>query len=157
MHCRTFTVNAAARLARGKAPLHPRQLRRSNQVSMQPQTGRSRRFRISIRVSAQERLALQQRAIHAGLAFSAYARLILLEAKPPRAARRPPVEVSLLVQTLDRLGVIASNLLQVTAAVRADAFSLMPSCERDLWRTLADLRSLRPVLLKALGKRQGPA
>jgi Mobilization protein NikA len=137
--------------------LHPPAALPKRSGVMKSQVRRLRRFRISIRVSADERSSLQQGAVRAGLALSAYARLILFSAKPPRAARRPPVEVSLLVQTLDRLGVIASNLLQVTAAVQGDAFSLMPACERDLWRTLADLRALRPVLLKALGKRLGPA
>jgi uncharacterized protein (DUF1778 family) len=116
---------------------------------------RQRRSRISIRVSVEERSALQQGASRSGLSLSGYVRCVLLGAKPLRAARRPRVETALLVQILDRLGVVASNLLQITAAISTGAYSLMPSCERDLSRCLLELRSLRPALLGALGKRPG--
>ena len=66
---------------------------------------RQRRFRITIRLSLAERQMVDQAAARAGITRSSYARQVILGAKPPRSARRPSVDVCLLVSLLDRLGV----------------------------------------------------
>ncbi|MCP3447321.1 hypothetical protein [Bradyrhizobium sp. CCGUVB14] len=121
---------------------------------MNPSDGRQRRFRITIRVSLSERLAVEAAATRSGITLSAYARHALLGAKPLRAARRPTVDISLLVSVLDRLGGIASTIRAVSCMLSARAAdALPPFMERDLARSLTELRSLRPQLLRALGKR----
>ena len=114
---------------------------------------RRRRFRITIRVSGSERHALGQEAARCGITLSAYARNALLGTKPLRSARRPSVETTLLVSVLDRLGTIASAVHVISLLFAAKSGIAMPSIERDLLRSLTELRALRPVLLQALGKR----
>lgn len=121
---------------------------------MSPTDGRPRRFRITIRVSLSERQTVEAAASRTGITLSAYARHALLGAKPLRAARRPSVDVSLLVSVLDRLGGIASTMRAVSCLLSARAALALPSSmERDLARSLLELRALRPQLLRALGKR----
>jgi hypothetical protein len=121
---------------------------------MIPGTGRHRRFRITIRLSSAERRWLDQEAERCGITLSAFARNALLCVKPLRSARRPSAQTSLLVRILDRLGTVVSALrgisLQFTATLGED----LPSVQRELLRTLAELRALRPPLLQALGKRR---
>jgi hypothetical protein len=115
--------------------------------------GQHRRFRITIRVSLIERATISAAAERCGVSLSAYARRVLVDAKPSRAARRPAVEASLLVSVLDRLGCVASDLRRITCALQACSSAVMPGTERDLARSLTELRNLRPVLLRALGRR----
>jgi len=118
-----------------------------------------RRFRITVRLSVEELRTLHGAAKRSGITLSAYARAVLLKAKPSRAAHRPPVEIVVLVQILARLGAIAGNLHEVVATVTREACKalLMPSTERALVRTLAELRSCRVLLMKALGRKAAPA
>ena len=123
---------------------------------MNPGDGRRRRFRITIRVSFAERAALDEAARRSGITLSAHARRTLVDAKPLRASRRPSVEASLLVSVLDRLGCIASNLSCIACTLQVGSPASLPSTERDLARSLVELRNLRPLLLQVLGKRVKP-
>jgi hypothetical protein len=118
--------------------------------------GQRRRFRITIRVSSTERQTLDQEAARCGITLSAYARNALLRAKPLRTARRPSVEITLLVSVLDRLGTIASAIRAISLLFSVKSGVELASIERDLLRSLTELRALRPVLLQALGKRGRP-
>lgn len=126
----------------------------SDKDNMTLSDGRQRRFRITIRVTLSERQAVDAAASRSGITLSAYARHALLGAKPLRAARKPSVDMSLLVSVLDRLGGIASTIRAVSCMLSARAAdALPPFMERDLARSLIELRSLRPQLLRTLGKR----
>ena len=116
-----------------------------------------RRLRISFRLTAQELAALTTSSRRAGLCISGYARLVLLGVKPPRAARRPTIETTLLARTLGELGKIGSNLNQIAHALNAKALGIeiMPFVERDLARALVELRQARRFVLKALGRESG--
>ncbi|WP_156937032.1 hypothetical protein [Bradyrhizobium sp. WSM2254] len=118
--------------------------------------GQRRRFRITIRVSFAERAALDEAAREAGFTLSAHVRRVLVDAKPVRSSRRPSIEASLVVSLLDRLGCIASNLGRITCTLQVGSPASLPGIERDLARSLNELRSLRPLLLQALGKRPKP-
>jgi hypothetical protein len=115
--------------------------------------GRQRRFRITIRVSFNERNVIEEAASRTGVTVSAYARRVLLGTKPGRKARRPSIEAALLVNALDRLGCVASNLTRIAYTLQIGSAALLPGTERDLARSLAELRGLRPALLRALGLR----
>jgi hypothetical protein len=121
--------------------------------NMAPDRERLRRFRITLRVTADERRSLAVAARRSGLCLSAYLRLALVRAKPVRAARRPAVETILLAAVLARLGEIATLLHQIAKAVSASGNPLMPSIERELLHTLTSLRGLRSALLRAMGRK----
>jgi uncharacterized protein (DUF1778 family) len=112
-----------------------------------------RRFRITFRVSALEHQTLKAAADNSGLQLSSFVRATVLAAKPLRSARRPSVETVLLVKVLDRLGIIASSMRALLLVFTVRSGVALPAVERDLSRTLSELRALRPELLHALGKR----
>lgn len=124
---------------------------------MIPATGRHRRFRITIRLSSAERRWLDQEAERCGITLSAFARNALLCVKPLRSARKPSVQISVLVRILDRLGVVVSALRGISLQIAATSGGVLPSVQRELLRTLAELRTLRLPLLQALGKRRHTA
>jgi hypothetical protein len=121
--------------------------------NMTPDRERHRRFRITLRVTADERRSLTVAARRSGLCLSAFIRLALLRVKPMRAARRPAVETELLAALLTSLGEIATLLHQIAKSVSVSGNSLLPSIERDLLRTLGSLRGLRSDLLRAMGRK----
>jgi uncharacterized protein (DUF1778 family) len=121
-------------------------------------TSAARRFRITLRLTQTERRQLSDAAVHSGLTLSAYARAVLVQAKPLRAARRPAVEAVLLARMLARLGVIASALGDIAKVARhaGSEVTLMPSLERELARCLRELRPCRSQLMRALGRKASP-
>jgi hypothetical protein len=114
---------------------------------------RPRRTRITLRFTADERRALDSAARRAGLCLSAFIRLALLRARPPRAARRPSVESTLLAAVLSRLGAIATDLHQIAKAISTPGAAVMPTVERELLACLASLRTACRDLLRALGRK----
>lgn len=114
-----------------------------------------RRYRrLTFRVSNAEHRALRASACRAGLEFSAYARSLLLNAKPPRRARKPAVEAALLTEALARLGTTATALRRLEGFARS-----MPTLvgQRELLRTLSEIGACRLRLLQALRRKPGPA
>jgi hypothetical protein len=112
-------------------------------------------YRITIRFLPAEHQLIAAAAAKAEVCLSAYARQVLVGARPPRSARRPGVEKRLLTQALDRLGTIGSGLRAIARAVVANpAGAIMPVVERDLSRSLLELRDARHDLLRALGRRK---
>lgn len=112
---------------------------------------RLRRFRITLRLTADERDRLASAASRAGLCLSAYLRFLCLGAKPPRSGRRPRIEAALLAELLACLGGIATDLHQIARGQQVE-----PGMERELLKALASLRELRALILHALG-RKAPA
>lgn len=111
-----------------------------------------RRRRLSLRLSARERSAVETAAGRAGLCLSDYLRRIVLGAAPLRARRRPPLETHLAARLLVQLGAITT---QLRAIVQGPGAPLMPIVERDLARALFELRDCRLGLMKMLGRRAG--
>lgn len=112
--------------------------------------------RLSLRVNDAEHRALTESARRAGLEFSAYAREMLLNAKPPRAARKPAVETVMLTKALAQLGTIATELQQLDGPARqclTQDGAMRPVTPRELASTLRDLVACRAYLLKALGRK----
>lgn len=106
--------------------------------------------RLSLRVSAQDRISVEAAAGHAGLCLSDYLRRIVIGAAPLRARRRPPLETHLAARLLVQLGTITSQLRAIAQNVGAP---LMPFLERDLARVLVELRGCRVSLMKMLGRK----
>jgi hypothetical protein len=123
-------------------------------MTLLPERRRGRR--ISVRLSPPEHDRLDAFATRTGLTLSAFVRQVLTGAKPPRAARRPPVEKVMLGRLLAELGTLTeklTTLLSVAARDRADTVIVI---ERDLRRTLADLRGAASTVLAALGRTGRP-
>jgi hypothetical protein len=115
---------------------------------------RQRRFRITIRLTKRELTNLSEAAERANACISSYARSVLAGTELPRVSKRAPVEAAQLARILGQFGKIGSNLNQIAHAVNAKAcgIELMPFVERELARSLFELRDARNVLLKALGR-----
>ena len=113
----------------------------------------ARQHRIDVRLSTEERLAIEAAAIRTGLTLSGYIRAAVLGVRPLRSARRPPVEVVLLTQVLVRLGAIAFALRLASGTAILESDTLPPIFGREIARALTDLRHCRQKIMMALGRK----
>lgn len=109
---------------------------------------RVRNQHLTIRLSPEERAAINQAADRSGLTPGSYARQAVLGAPAPRQVRRPPVERRELARLLGELGHIGSNLNQIArvANIRDDVDPVR------LDAMLAELTAVRAAILRALGR-----
>lgn len=109
---------------------------------------RARTSHLTIRLTPDERAAIDQAADRAGLTAGSYARQVILGAPVPRQVRRPPIERQELARLLGVFGNIGSNINQIARAANSgDEVDAL-----DLGRVLAYLEQTRDALLKALGR-----
>jgi hypothetical protein len=109
---------------------------------------RVRKGSITVRLSEDERTAVDAAADRAGLTPGSYARQAMLGAPAPRQVRRPPVERKELARLLGEVGKIGSNLNQLTKAVHTGV--LVYGGELDA--ALAGVLEVRVAILRALGR-----
>jgi len=109
---------------------------------------RVRDYILPIRLSQDERAAVEAAAERAGLSVGSHARQVLLGAPAPRQVRRPPVERRELIRLLGELGKIGGNLNQLAKA--ANSGTLVYTGEIDA--ALASVTALRDPILAALGR-----
>lgn len=102
-----------------------------------------------IRCTAQERVAILERADKAGLSVGAYLRTQALGSPGPRAVRRPPVERKELARILGQLGKIGSNLNQLAHAYNRDR--VLPGFP-EILAMRGEVKEMRNALMKALGR-----
>lgn len=109
---------------------------------------RARTKHLTIRLSPEERAAIDQAADRSGFTAGSYARRALLGAPVPRQVRRPPIEARELARLLGELGHVGGNLNQIARDMNfgrgVDAW--------DLKRELQGLGLVRDAILKALGR-----
>jgi len=103
----------------------------------------------AVRLQAIERATIEKRASAAHMTISDYMRQASLGRGGPRAKRKPPAEVRLLVQILAERNKRGSNLNQM--AKYANTTGDMPAL-RLLHQMLAEIKADRRDLLKALGR-----
>ena len=109
---------------------------------------RLRTKHLTIRLTPEERAAIDQAADRAGLTPGSYARQAVLGAPAPRQVRRPPVERQELVRILGALGHIGGNLNQIARAMNTgDDLDRVAHAE-----ALGGLQAVRDAILKALGR-----
>lgn len=114
-------------------------------------SGTEKRIRdriLPIRLSAEERAAVDAAAEKAGLTTGSYARQVLLGAPAPRQVRRPPVERKELARLLGEVGKIGGNLNQLAKATNQG----LTVYHNEILAALGGLRVLRTAILKALGR-----
>ena len=103
---------------------------------------------ITIRLSQDERRALDQASERAGLMTGSYVRQVLFSAPMPRQVRRPPVERRELVRLLGELGHVGGNINQLAHLANAGR----PADHFALLNALNGLAKVRDAILRALGR-----
>lgn len=114
-----------------------------------------RPLRVTIRLSAVEHTRLLTASDRAGLTLSGYLRYVLTTEKPPRAARRPVVERTLLARLLGELGQTGELLRRIARALRVSPHTPVFTVERDLSRALRQLAATQGAVMRALGRKAG--
>jgi hypothetical protein len=108
---------------------------------------RQRGYPRSIRFNAEENQRIEAMEQRSGLNFAALVRHALFGVEPPRASRRPSIELETAARVLAALGKIGSNVNQLAHYAHLGKFH---SEEIDM--ALRDLAELRTACLKALGQ-----
>jgi hypothetical protein len=109
---------------------------------------RVRNAHLTIRLSAEERAAIDEAAERAGLMPGSFARQALLGGPVPRPVRKPPAERRELVRLLGELGKIGGNLNQIAKSLNTGVLVY----ESEIGAALRGLMELRDAILKALGR-----
>jgi mobilization protein NikA len=109
---------------------------------------RARTTHLTIRLSPEERAAIEAAAERASLTAGSYARQVLLGAPPPRQVRRPVVEKQLLAKLLGELGKIGGNLNQLAKTANQGLLVY----ENEILAVLGGLRPVRNAIMTALGR-----
>ena len=108
---------------------------------------RQRSLVITTRFSEQEAQTLRAMADKSGLTVGALIRHAVLNVDPPRASRRPSVELQAAARVLAALGKIGSNVNQLAHYAHLGRFQ-----SNSIDMALRDLAELRIACLKALGQ-----
>ncbi|HUA76338.1 MAG TPA: plasmid mobilization relaxosome protein MobC [Acetobacteraceae bacterium] len=109
---------------------------------------RARTDHLTVRLTPEERAAIDEMADRAGLAAGSYVRQAVFGAPRPRQVRRPPVERRELARLLGQLGHIGGNLNQIAKAANSgDGIDRI-----DLSEAVAGLAVVRDAILQALGR-----
>ncbi len=117
----------------------------------------------SLRLTPEERRALDARAEACGLSLGGFIRACLFgqgnsapQSQPPRA-RLSITDRAALAAVLAQLGAsrLASNVNQLAKAANAGSLPVTPDTEQALRAACADIRSLKSLLMRALGIQEG--
>lgn len=108
---------------------------------------RQRSVILKARFNDEEAQAVRAMAERAGVSLGALMRHALLNIQPPRAARRPSVELQAAARVLAQLGKIGSNINQLAHYAHLGRYQT-----DSVEMALRDLSELRIACLKALGQ-----
>ena len=126
----------------------PKRVRSSGLKGVTPKPKLRRTGHITIRLSKEERAALDAASERAGLMTGSYVRQVLFNAPMPRQVRRPPVDRRELSRLLGEAGRIGNNLNQIARAKNSG----VPVMRSEVQRALDGLETLRLAVLAALGR-----
>lgn len=101
----------------------------------------------SMRLSVDERTEIESRASAAGLSIGGYCKSVILEKAPPRASRRPPLEMQELAKLIGQVSRVGSNLNQIAKQLNSHSSIELP----ELQSALDDLSEIRAVVMMVLG------
>lgn len=112
---------------------------------------RQRTSHVMVRLTPEERAALDAAAARGGLSLAGYARSVLLTAAPLRQSRRPPVERAELARLLGQVGKIGGNVNQIARVLNGGGEADPPALAglRD------DIAAMRAAIMGALGREPG--
>lgn len=103
---------------------------------------------ITVRLTPDERAAIDDLSMRKGLSVGAFMRAAALGDPGPRARPRVPVDAKLLRRLLGEVGRVGNNLNQIARRLNADK-AVEP---RELRTALAAQDELRVAILTALGR-----
>jgi hypothetical protein len=109
---------------------------------------RARTRHLTIRLTEEERAAIDASAERSGLKSGSYARNVLLGAPTPRQVRRPQVDKIAIARLLGELGSVGNNLNQIARGINRGR----ELYDEALQAALAQLRDIRDASLRALGR-----
>jgi uncharacterized protein (DUF1778 family) len=109
---------------------------------------RARTSHLTIRLTPEERAAIDDAADRAGLTSGSYARQAVMGAPVLRQVRRPPVERRELARLLGEVGKIGSNLNQLARAANTGVLIY----EGEIDTALGGLVEVRNAIMTALGR-----
>ena len=118
--------------------------------------GRKCKSPFSLRLTPEERAALERAAAGMPLGVFIRAKLLSGDLTPRRTRGQTPVkDHAALARVLGALGQsrLSSNLNQLAKAAHLGALPVTPELERELGEACAQIRSLRDELMRALGHR----
>lgn len=107
---------------------------------------RRRTGTITVRVTPEERDAIDQLAMQRGLTVGAFLRSAALDSPGPRARTRIPVDEALLRQLLGQTGKVGGNLNQIAKQLNMGGAVIAA----DLEAALAEFQELRQAILTAI-------
>ena len=107
---------------------------------------RRRNTSIMVRVTPQERDAIDDLAMRKGLTLAAFLRAAALGDPGPRARTRIPVDEALLRQLLGQIGKVGGNLNQIAKRLNSGG----AAAASEVRAALAEYRELRQAILTAL-------
>jgi Bacterial mobilisation protein (MobC) len=103
---------------------------------------------ITIRLSADERIALDEASARAGLMTGSYVRQRIFDGPTPRQVRRPQVEREELARILGELGKIGSNLNQLAKASNSG----VAVYHHEILVVLGGLKVMKDTVITAMGR-----
>lgn len=109
---------------------------------------RVRNRHLTVRLSDDERAAIDQAAGAAGLMPGSYARQVMLGGPAPRPVRKSPVERQELVRLLGQLGHIGGNLNQIAKSLNTG----VTVYEAEVAAALQAVIDMRDAVMRALGR-----
>jgi len=109
---------------------------------------RARKRHLTVRLTDDERAAIDLAAEAAGLMPGSYARQVMLGGPAPRAVRKSPVERRELVRLLGELGKIGSNLNQIAKSLNTGVVVY----EVEIAVALRAVMDMRDAVMLALGR-----
>jgi hypothetical protein len=112
-----------------------------------PKRQRQRVF--PIRLTDAEHAALVSRAERAGLSVAGLIRLQCLDQPPPRAARRPSVELAAVARLLAQVGKVGGNVNQIAHALNAGGAP--ESMVLTHAAAMSDIAEMKTAIMEALG------
>jgi hypothetical protein len=107
---------------------------------------RQRKTTLSARFNDAEAALVKEHAARAGVAVAALIRYAVLDQKPLRKSRTPPLDRKLAAQLLGQLGVLATALREASSDDDAGKPAILDAVHRDL-------AEMRAVLFEALGRK----
>ncbi|MGD0867790.1 MAG: plasmid mobilization relaxosome protein MobC [Rhizomicrobium sp.] len=109
---------------------------------------RVRNRHLTVRLSDEERAAIDQAAEAAGLMPGSYARQVMLGGPAPRPVHKSPVERQELVRLLGQLGHIGGNLNQIAKSLNTGVVVY----ESEIGAALRAVTAMRDAVMLALGR-----
>jgi len=109
---------------------------------------RARTKHLTVRLTSEERAAVDRAAEHASLTVGSYVRQALLGAPAPREVRRKPADRRELARLLGAIGHVGANLNQL--ALHANMGVIVYGNEID--QALVELKQVRDAIMVALGR-----